>query len=280
MSNYSGIRVGSKSDKVVQIKKLLAKHGAYRGNFNQYFGAYTESCVKTFQVQHIGPDGKYLRPTGKIDADTEWALLHASGEEQHNRISPLMPIMEGEGIGKRKEALRLAIHEHEVGVHEEPDGSNWGPEIKKYGGQSGWPWCALGITWVLRQAKVIAYREAGTWNLLQRAIRNGQYVPVSVKLERLIWAPGNLLIWQHQKKNGTWTRTGHVAMILRVEVKNDLVTRINTIGFNEGNRVKAGLRVIWESDDLVAIVNPFDDVVTDIEYDIIPAANLKGVHTR
>lgn len=283
MEHLIGLKRGSRSKGVVELKNALAAQGAYQGTFNNIFGPKTDAFVRTFQVQHIGPDGQYLHPTGVIDAATAWALANPSGDAQRNFLDPLVAKFEGEGIEKRIKACNIAVGEHRLNVKEVPNGSNWGPEIKKYGGRKGWAWCALFVTWCLRQADVIDFKEAGTWNLLQWAKKTGAYRPVTLLPKVHVWAPGNLLIWQHQTSNGSWTRTGHVSMIIAPETRNGIVTRVLTIGGNEGNRVKLGIRKVWETDDLVAIINPhnpYHDKVAKVDYKIISGKNLRGSTTR
>ena len=55
----------------------------------------------------------------------------------------------------REKALRKAIPE--LGVHEEPPGSNSGPRVRQYQaatnlGGTGWPWCMAFVCWCYKQA--------------------------------------------------------------------------------------------------------------------------------
>lgn len=55
----------------------------------------------------------------------------------------------------REAALRKAIGE--LGVHEEPSGSNSGPRVRQYQaatslGGTGWPWCMAFVCWCYKQA--------------------------------------------------------------------------------------------------------------------------------
>lgn len=49
----------------------------------------------------------------------------------------------------------LDVAESQLGVHEEPRGSNWGPEIKEYLNSVGLntpnPWCISGVYWCARE---------------------------------------------------------------------------------------------------------------------------------
>ena len=278
MEKLIGLKRGSKSKLVIELKKALAAQGGYQGAFCVNFGPKTEAFVKTFQLQHIGPDGHYLHPTGVVDAATAWALANPSGDAQRNFLDPLVGRFEGENTEKRRKACNVAVGEHRKGVRE--TSTNWGPEIKKYGGHEGWAWCSGGITWCLREAKVINFKEFSTWGLLKWARQNGFYRPVTLVDDVRTWVPGNLLIWQHQSSTGAWTHTGHVSMIIAIEIRNGMITRVLTVGFNEGNRVKVGIRNVWETDDLVAIINPYGDLITKVDHKILSGKNLMGSGTR
>ena len=271
-----GLKYGSTGPEVIHLKRLLAEQGAYVGTFSEVFGPTTEGFIKTFQAQHLGPEGAYLRVDGVVGANTAWALENPAGDAQRNFIDPVIP----DGVeGQRLDTLNLLIGEHRKGVKE--TSTNWGPEIKGYGGQPGWAWCSLFVTWGLRQAKVIDFKQASTWSLLQWAIESGKARGIGVEPDKAVWQPGNLLLWQHQSSNGAWTKTGHVSMIVRIETRNGLVTRVNTVGGNEGNRVKFGIRDVWESDDLVAIIDPYTDgLVLNFEYGLKSGSAVEGDSTR
>lgn len=272
-----GLKYGSREPAVVLLKRLLADQGAYKGTYSEYFGPKTEGFVKTFQAQHLGPEGKYLVVDGVVGPNTAWALENATGDAQRSFIDPVIP---GGLDGPRLESVELAVREYRKGIKEVPNGSNWGPEISKYGGKRGWAWCALFVTWVLRQEKVINFKQPSTWSLLQWAIRNDYARGLSVIPEKRIWQPGNLMLWQHQSSNGSWTKTGHVSMIIRIELKHNMVSRVNTIGGNEGNRLKYGIRDVWESDDLVAIIDPYNDGEFNFKYGIVSGSKVEGGNTR
>lgn len=63
-------------------------------------------------------------------------------------------------------ARALLVAERELGVKEDPSGSNTGPRVKQYQNAAtprttGYPWCAAFVTWCLRE---VGWKQSG-WNL-------------------------------------------------------------------------------------------------------------------
>jgi len=54
-------------------------------------------------------------------------------------------------ITNPNEVVRIALSQ--VGVKEQPRGSNKGPQVDRYTGGNAVPWCALFCLWVYREAK-------------------------------------------------------------------------------------------------------------------------------
>lgn len=108
------------------------------------YGPKTINAVKLFQATHRDQKGNALEIDGKIGSVT-WAILF--GEQT-------VPVIEENANQLLTEALNIAISQ--VGVMEEPPGSNRGKKVEEYlasvslgGGQF---WCAAFLYWCFQKA--------------------------------------------------------------------------------------------------------------------------------
>lgn len=143
----------------------------------------------------------------------------------------LLLILKGREKKIRDKIIKLA--RSQLGVKEDPPGSNWGPEIKKYGGHAGWKWCALFVTWVWRKAGAIDFKEASTWNLWQTAKKKGWFIAKG-EIDPMLLKPGTALLFQYKDAAGRWLRRGHINIILEV---TDGGESFRTIGGNQPHAV-------------------------------------------
>lgn len=143
---------------------------------------------------------------------------------------PRLPL----GLGpKRSSILRVAFGELDLGVREEPPGSNRGPRVDLYmpswaRTRPGPPWCAWFATWALEQALGTSPvgRTGGTATLTTRAKEAGvwrdrDYLP----------APGDLFMMRMSSSSG------HVGFVAGYSDG-----RIETVEGNSGDRVRHGVR--------------------------------------
>lgn len=140
------------------------------------------------------------------------------------------------GLGaKRSAILRVAFGELDLGVREEPPGSNRGPRIDVYlpawaRERPGPPWCAWFATWVLEQAlgdQNVLGRTGGTSTLTARAQAADLWRPKASYLP----SPGDLFMMK------TGRGKGHVGF-----VSGYRAGRIETVEGNSGDRVRHGAR--------------------------------------
>ena len=98
------------------------------------FGTHTANAVKLFQIRHTDLSGRPLEVDGQVGSDTWGALfgrttVYASVRKSRNKLI----------------AKVLEIAAGEIGVCEDPPGSNKGKRIGEYqravGIDSGEPWC-------------------------------------------------------------------------------------------------------------------------------------------
>jgi hypothetical protein len=116
------------------------------------FGEGTQNAVFHFQARNSTPDGKPLHITGEIDATT-WAALFGPGavfaSADFDRDAPMRQLV-------------VDIAASQIGVVEQPHGSNRGPEVDVYIRSAGldpaagnFPWCVCFLYWVFNQAAKI-----------------------------------------------------------------------------------------------------------------------------
>ncbi len=243
------LEVGDQSPEVVEVKRLLARHGHWSShNVTPNYTATLEQAVIYFQQTHLNQRGKPCGVDGKVGPETWWALRNASGEAQRSHLDA-GPIPRGVG-DDRHALLEIALGEH--GIREIPDGSNrstrpkggvdkYLPAWAKKEDGKGAPWCCFFVSWVTREA-------FGTYPLGQRegACRNMK----PLARDRAMWrpkagygpVPGDAFLMLHEKK-GSAPQTGHIGFVHRVSKDGG---SFNTIEGNCGNRVKLGRRAIAE----------------------------------
>lgn len=155
------LKLGSQGPQVRAVQRKLSAQG-FDVSVSGVYDEDTAEAVETFQASHVGKNGKPLDVDRKVkiggDA-TWWALHHPSGPAQRGEpwhelrdlVDGLAPLSSEER--ERKRVLEVALGELERNVREEPDGSNDGPRVRLY--TEGWkvPWCALFVSWCLRQAR-------------------------------------------------------------------------------------------------------------------------------
>jgi hypothetical protein len=141
------VRVGDSGTTVGMLQQLLIEAGYSVGApelASTRFGASMYSAVRSFQAHHVGPTGHPLDEDGIVGPDTLYALQHPNHDPTLRYTAPGWRWEPSAARGAVVPALRAAVGE--VGNHEEPDGSNRGPAIDKYG-QDGQPWCAFFVSW-------------------------------------------------------------------------------------------------------------------------------------
>ena len=105
---------------------------------------------------------------------------------------------------KHAKALRSALQD--IGVKEQPNGSNSGPRIVTYQRATwlpgtGWPWCVAFCLYHLQKSGgfILPYRGAGAYAYLDWARANGWAVPAGRAV------PGDMVVFN--------IGAGHMAML-------------------------------------------------------------------
>jgi len=251
--SYPILRRGDANPYVVILKSILRSQGLWDGTSSNMFGPKLLGAVQYFQNTHIGPDGEYLDDDGEVGQDTWWALHNPSGREQRSNI--IVPDSTRDFYGnlakRRKDLIRLLFKEHKAGVREIPDGSNRGDGVDKYiVGVGPSPWCCFLQSWAWREI-------TGQWPLgtrhghVQTFWRAARERGVAFLKNEYSPVPGDFLVWRFADG------TGHISCAVSTNMNAD---KINTIGGNEGNRVKLGLRTVAAEPRLAGYINLHGDV--------------------
>ena len=140
-------QTGSADVKTVQSRLNDLKYGPLVADGD--FGEATENAVCHLQARNATATGQPLDITGAVDAST-WSVLFGPGAiystASFNASLPLRQLV-------------LDIAASQIGVVEQPRGSNCGPEVDEYIRSVGlnpaddsFPWCVCFVHWVFGQA--------------------------------------------------------------------------------------------------------------------------------
>lgn len=113
-------------------------------------------AVVHFQARNSTPDGKPLPIDGEVGAST-WAALFGPGAVFSTQaLDPAAPMRN----------LVMDIAASQIGVVEQPRGSNRGPEVDVYirtagldPTQDSFPWCVCFLYWVFEQAAKLKSKD-------------------------------------------------------------------------------------------------------------------------
>lgn len=200
----------------------------------------TIGAVHDFQAAHIDQSGTFLKSDGDVGPKTWWALLNPSGPAQSNGYDAIIPT----GLSVlRRNILNAGLKDWRKGVHEVPDGSNWGGGVERYlQGIGPAYWCCAAVsTWYKDATSNYPFDERilaciRLWELADRFDRRVD--------KHMTPIPGDAFVLLFRNSKGQLTGTGHTGLVLAVS--NDGQS-YNTIEGNAGNRVKVGLRSCDES---------------------------------
>lgn len=115
---------------------------------NGHFDNETIAAVQLFQARSVDSQGQSLTIDGIVGPVT-WAALFGAASLSENISEPVSPLV------KRT----LVVAAMQVGVTEEPPGSNSGPMVDEYlksvglnPAEDSYPWCAAFVHWVFQRA--------------------------------------------------------------------------------------------------------------------------------
>jgi hypothetical protein len=172
------------------------------------FGINTEKAVKLFQLNFTDSDGQPLRVDGVIGAAT-WASLFGNETVPEATDAGLSPFL--------RQVLSVAASQ--VGVRENPVGSNRGPEVDRYlrtvglnpaGGS--FAWCVAFLYWCFEQASQQdnlpdnpMFRTAGVhvlWHRSRDQARVRRITPQQAAANFSLVQPGQIFCLDHGSGQG------------------------------------------------------------------------------
>jgi hypothetical protein len=139
------INTGETDKEIVKaIQQKLNESGCGPVQIVGIYGPKTTNAVKLFQATHRDQNGNPLEIDGKVGSVT-WSVLFGS---------QTMPVVNVPSNQLLSEALKIAISQ--IGVMEDPPGSNKGKKVEEYlasvGLGGGQFWCAAFIYWCFQKA--------------------------------------------------------------------------------------------------------------------------------
>lgn len=144
--NYPGhlTKIGETNPTIIaEIVGALANHGYQSNGLTGIFDKNLAATVMLFQTQHHDGTGRPLKADGQVGPLT-WAALFSTSAPANTSAAA--------GIGTT--ALAVAITQ--IGVREQPLGSNRGPEVDQYLASVNTPpenfWCMAFVYWCHRKA--------------------------------------------------------------------------------------------------------------------------------
>ena len=211
-------RVIKKGDRdkttVRRIQRRLNERGCGPIDPDGVFGVETERVVKVFQARFPDTDGQPLVIDGKVGAIT-WAALFGAESVPRTDVPPT-PLL--------AEAITMATSQ--IGVMEQPPGSNRGPEVDEYVRRVGldpaghFAWCAAFLYFCFDEAARAMGREnpviktAGVLDHWETAGRRGvPRIPAArATQDPALVQPGHIFIIDTGAPGGG----GHTGLVVEV----------------------------------------------------------------
>lgn len=230
------LQLGDSGPLVGGVQQLLVESGYSPGLEDigkQTFGFGTRDAVKAFQASHSGADGHALTVDGIIGASTAWSLQHPGGGG-HGYTAPGWRCYPSEAPEPVRTVLQWSVGK--IGVHEDPDGSNRGPEIDEWTGMTGQPadvrgpaWCAFWVSAAYAQA------EGGSpFGVLASAYKIKEWGIAHGKIVSSILLPGDIFVILRGDLHG---HVGIVGTVLDV-------SSVATIEANSSNGIRGLVRQV------------------------------------
>ena len=252
------LRLDSTGPDVLRVQRRLAANG-YGVPQSGIYDTLTAEAVEEFQTSHLDKRGRPLGVDGEIavgGAATWWALHHPSKRAQAQAGAPTtakqaLMALPVNLVGDRLAVLRVACAE--IGAREQPDGSNGGPRVDVYTDRWRAPWCAMFVSWCIREAlhqdafspyrQLASVTKIAAWGRSTgRLVREPQQ-PVLASPAVFAGRPnadpmsGNVFLMLTAGGDGVDAGRGHTGFVLAVEQDTIL-----TVAGNEGNAVRCKRR--------------------------------------
>lgn len=208
--NYPGrlIKIGETDQAiVVAIVNALAGFGYRLAAANTGFDASVGALVKLFQSQHFDAGGLPLKVDGKVGPMTWGALFGTTTTSMATGLA----------------AAALAEAVTQIGVMEQPPGSNRGPQVDAYLIEAGAPvgsfWCMAFVYWCFKHGGAnqgianIFPKTAGcldAWNRVRTGMPSRILTKARALADPTLVKPGMVFILDH---GGGLGHTGIIASV-------------------------------------------------------------------
>ncbi len=146
-------------------------------------------------VPAVPPVGAAAGPGGGSGAPTAFASLLGQGATAVAPLGAAMPAAGGTNAGR----AALAAAQQEVGVTEQPPGSNDAPRIAQYrkatAGSMVAPWCAYFVSWAAREAGAPLGDSGQGFGAVSDVWAWGQRTGRAIPAAQGPPQPGDLIVW-------------------------------------------------------------------------------------
>lgn len=235
--------LGSNGKDVGELHQLLLEAGEQidAGELRtQMFGPSTKVAVLEFQSSHVDPKGRPLTQDGVVGPITLASLKNPREPVERFTVDGWRYDL-NEARPQERPVVEAAVRE--IGVKEDPPGSNRGPRVDVYTGEQwyGAPWCALFCAWAWKHAeggspfgvKASAYKIRA-WGAEQSKIIGAMDKARPGDIGVIMRAAGR----------------GHVELVIGLEMMGE---PLRLVGGNVGNAVRGTVR---ERSQFTCIVRP------------------------
>ena len=199
--SYSGhsLTVGVQDKSSIRaVQQRLNEVGCGPVTLSGIYDRQTRAAVQLFQARSVDEQGQPLKIDGVVGPLT-WSALFGSASIPGIVTVPISPLV--------RSSLNVATSQ--VGVMEEPPGSNRGPQVDEYLRAVGldpstdsYPWCAAFVYWSFRQAATRigvtnpVIRTAGVLDHWNKAGRAGitRLLPDEIQEDFSLLKPGLIFV--------------------------------------------------------------------------------------
>lgn len=180
------------------VQERLNQVGCGPIDVNGIFDKQTNAAVQLFQALSVDSHGQSLKIDGVVGPLT-WTTLFGSTSLSETIGEPVSPLVKGS----------LVVAATQVGVMEQPPGSNRGPQVDEYLRSVGldpeddsYPWCAAFVYWTFHKAAAQVgvenpcIRTAGVLEHWNKAGRAGitRVVPGDIQDDFSLLKPGLIFV--------------------------------------------------------------------------------------
>lgn len=262
---HSLLKKGAKGPEVEKLERKLALLGYSPGPIDGNYDDWTKAAVEQFQRVHLGPDGTPMKVDGVVGPLETWPALDLYDDKTgvcRSREPKLIAVdVLTTGLLPDKVRKLLDAARRELGVEENPLGSNTGPRVDEYTGAwrvapgKGPAWCALFVSFCIRTAfgQKLAFpphkTRASVQKIREWGVENDRHFTDDTDKYAEEVSPGDIFLMLSKSGDGVDTGHGHTGFVLSVEGKD-----IRTVEGNCLHAVRSRLRPMASITGYVRVV--------------------------